>query len=96
MSLTLPVTNFSTWKKGSAQYFYPQNCGDNDHIHVRGSIRSEKITVETVSIKINGRNTPMKAVSNGTESKFDPSTATFPADPLGNEYKQALQKAGLI
>jgi hypothetical protein len=99
MSLELPTANFANWKKYSANYYYPQTCDDNNHIHVAcEKIDSNKniATISSVSIKISGKSTNLR-VGNATNGfKFHPEAATFPADPTGAQYKQALRNAGVI
>ena len=98
MPLELPTANFANWKKSSASY-YSKASDDNNHIHVAcEKIDSNKniATIKSVSIKINGANTNLR-VGNATNGfKFDPKTATFPPDPTGTDYKQALRNAGVI
>ncbi len=99
MSLELPTANFANWRKFSANYYYPKSSDDNNHTHVAcEKIDSNKniATIKSVSIKINGTNTNLR-VGNATNGfKFDPKTATFPADPTGADYKLALRNAGVI
>jgi hypothetical protein len=99
MPLELPTSKFNNWKKQSANYYYPKNADGDNHIHVaceKIDENKQTATIKSVSIKIAGKSTNLRPKTAVHGFKFDPAGATFPADPTGAEYKQALQNAGVI
>jgi hypothetical protein len=98
MALEIPISNFKNWKKQSANYYYPKNADGDNHIHIACTAIDENkqiATIKSVSIKIAGKSTNLRPKSAIAGFKFDPAAATFPADPTGAEYKEALRKAGI-
>jgi len=99
MPLELPLSKFSSWKKYSANYYYPKQNDGNNHIHVACVKIDENkrlATIRSVSIKVRGRNTNLRPMTATQGFKFDPKAATFPAEPVKADYLSALRKAGLI
>ena len=97
MSLELPTANFTNWRKSSANYYYPSTSDSDNHVHVaceKIDFNKNIATIKSVSIKINGTSTNLRVGNAATGFKFDPKPATFPADPSGADYKQALRTAG--
>jgi hypothetical protein len=99
MPLELPLSKFSSWKKYSANYYYPKQNDGNNHIHVACVKIDENkrlATIRSVSIKVSGKNTNLQQMDANQGFKFNPGMAKFPAEPVKTDYLSALRKAGLI
>jgi hypothetical protein len=99
MPLELPLSNFASWNKFSANYYYPKQNDGNNHIHVACEKIDENknlATIKSVSIKVGGQSTNLRPMSAVQGFKFDPNAATFPAEPVKADYLSALRNAGLV